>query len=309
MSSPRPSSSQSSFIQSSQSSFIRSSRDVGSSPQPSLEVHCSKDFITQFEKALQFQPRSSDASSSSGLSPGFRKSRSEFRTTDSGSVGKRRKKRQQRRVRKAFALRPSKFQPVASAGSASTTTDSSTLEKASEHFSFENCSKELESIIIKRSRLPAAIRPRSSSLPNNSAAAAEIVTSSTTPVTSRKSENACKACRQNKASDVAATAAAAAAFSLKKVRRSHAHHRQATPKSKPSNTSNNEGAVLHSGGGVSFQQPAHHSTKLKRKQQATCAQQARQDPVSQDIDRLTDYLEESILLPKKMSYMAEMMYT
>lgn len=33
------------------------------------------------------------------------------------------------------------------------------------------------------------------------------------------------------------------------------------------------------------------------------------DNLDASIDRLADYLEDSILLPKKMSYMAEMMYT
>lgn len=52
------------------------------------------------------------------------------------------------------------------------------------------------------------------------------------------------------------------------------------------------------------------SKQPQRKNSSTCAQQARQNTeLSQDIDRLADYLEESILLPKKMSYMAEMMYT
>jgi hypothetical protein len=33
------------------------------------------------------------------------------------------------------------------------------------------------------------------------------------------------------------------------------------------------------------------------------------DTLDASIDRLADYLEDSILLPKKMSFMAEMMYT
>jgi len=43
---------------------------------------------------------------------------------------------------------------------------------------------------------------------------------------------------------------------------------------------------------------------------STCAEQARgATDLTHDIDRLADFLEESISLPKKMSYMAEMMYT
>ena len=51
----------------------------------------------------------------------------------------------------------------------------------------------------------------------------------------------------------------------------------------------------------------------KQRKSSTCAQQAREehDHVNVDfsIDVLTDYLEETVLLPKKMSYMAELMYT
>jgi hypothetical protein len=52
----------------------------------------------------------------------------------------------------------------------------------------------------------------------------------------------------------------------------------------------------------------------KRKTSASCAQQARSeclpaDAINVSVDLLADYLEESILLPKKMSYMAELMYT
>ena len=51
----------------------------------------------------------------------------------------------------------------------------------------------------------------------------------------------------------------------------------------------------------------------KRKATSSCAQQARNEcfnsDLNLDIDLLTDYLEETILLPKKMSYMAELMYT
>jgi len=59
------------------------------------------------------------------------------------------------------------------------------------------------------------------------------------------------------------------------------------------------------------------STKSARnnKRKTSCAQQARSeylpssDAVNLSIDILTDYLDEAILFPKKMSYMAELMYT
>ena len=53
-------------------------------------------------------------------------------------------------------------------------------------------------------------------------------------------------------------------------------------------------------------------TKAKNnKRKTSCAQQARNesDAVNLSIDILTDYLDEAILFPKKMSYMAELMYT
>merc|ERR1711981_193582 len=65
------------------------------------------------------------------------------------------------------------------------------------------------------------------------------------------------------------------------------------------------------------QQPqSEKRPRKKRKASASCAQQARNecslsnnDSVDISIDFLTDYLEETILFPKKMSYMAELMYT
>ena len=65
------------------------------------------------------------------------------------------------------------------------------------------------------------------------------------------------------------------------------------------------------------QQPqSEKRPQKKRKASASCAQQARNecqlsnnDSVDISIDFLTDYLEETILFPKKMSYMAELMYT
>jgi len=57
-----------------------------------------------------------------------------------------------------------------------------------------------------------------------------------------------------------------------------------------------------------------NSTK-DHKRKTSCAQQARceglpsSDAVNLSIDILTDYLDEAILFPKKMSYMAELMYT
>ena len=51
---------------------------------------------------------------------------------------------------------------------------------------------------------------------------------------------------------------------------------------------------------------------LQRRKASSCAEQARQlsnDELSDAIDILADFLEESVVFPKKMSYMAELMYT
>lgn len=57
---------------------------------------------------------------------------------------------------------------------------------------------------------------------------------------------------------------------------------------------------------------AEGSSSLSSGPPASCAQEARDESdsaLSLTIERLTDYLDEAILLPKKMSSMAEMMYT
>jgi len=57
------------------------------------------------------------------------------------------------------------------------------------------------------------------------------------------------------------------------------------------------------------------SEQKKQRKSSSCAQQARLEEhehaaaVDFSIDVLTDYFEETVLLPKKMSYMAELMYT
>jgi len=182
-----------------------------------------KDFVFQFEKSLHL-------SSNSVRNTGFRKSLKPSTTSGSGSVVKRwRKKRS--KVKKVVVLRPSKLQQPAVVQGISG-------NGPERHFSFEHCSKELES--IEKQSKENVLRPRSSSLPS------------------------------------------------KKINYSHSN--------KINKTSNNTTTEIKT----------HKDEKKQRKRQTTCAQQAH---LSQDIDRLTDYLEESILLPKKMSYMAEMMYT
>merc|ERR1712008_511461 len=65
--------------------------------------------------------------------------------------------------------------------------------------------------------------------------------------------------------------------------------------------------------GTTEEKDANSTKDNKRK--TSCAQQARceglpsSDAVNLSIDILTDYLDEAILFPKKLSYMAELMYT
>jgi hypothetical protein len=219
-------------------------------------IGCSKELINQFEKMLQI---SSDTTTSSSKST--RKSISQM--SPKGIV-KRRKRGQQPRLRKSFSLRPSKLNvlPVKQQP------QPQQADNAENNFSFDICSKELESIIQKSSESRSGssnsiIRPRSSSMPSS-------YTSSNQQST--KEQQACVTFTKRKGEN--------------RVRRSD---KKVTSKEK---------------NGVKRRNQDQSSSS------SSCAQQARRnEDVSQDIDRLTDYLEESILLPKKMSYMAEMMYT
>lgn len=202
----------------------------------SVTVHMNKDLIRQFDKILSVTRQKTDKKNKGAVSAGL---------CPSGSV--------QRKIRKplkkkGFVLRPSKLKL---SHEPSFTT--------SNHFSFENCSKELESIMAPSGVNFEPVRPRSSSLP----------TAKKKPI---KEDG-----KSNKSHVDSST-------SKDRVVKKRKHNLG----------SDEEG----------------RSKQPQRKNSSTCAQQARQNTeLSQDIDRLADYLEESILLPKKMSYMAEMMYT
>jgi len=237
------------------------SSSLDASAQPPRQVHCGKDLICQFDKVLQLSSVRGRTSRCSSLPVSA--------SSDSGWVSKRR--RHKTRVKKAFSLRPSRLvlpPPVAS---------------HQEHFSFDNCSKELESIMRQKSG-SSGLRPRSSSLPS----------SSSTLRGSAKGKTAAAAAAPHVTFSKRVTVIPAAAAIKKgpKVRHGEKKASSAAMTSSPAS------------------KDKHHlkRSRASRQQQSTCAQQARRD-ISQDIDRLTDYLEESILLPKKMSYMAEMMYT
>lgn len=206
-----------------------------------VPVMLNKDLIKQFDKVLSVSCQKADQKRSSltGVCPSSR------------SVQRKRRSRK----KKVFVLRPSRLKVESPKDSPA-------------HFSFENCSKELESIMAPSSSTSGAsqpaLRPRSASLPS-----------------------------QQSKSDVP------------KKRQTMVKKALVTTASKPSS----KDRVVKKRKHLS---PAEEAkTAGPERKTSTCAQQAaRQDTeLSQDIDRLADYLEESVLLPKKMSYMAEMMYT
>jgi len=162
----------------------------------------------------------------------------------------------------------------------------------------EACSKELETIqwasSISNENL---LRPRSSSLPAAGASALESV-SSVSPSTSPN--------KIGNSSDVTQHSSA---------RRSRRKH-QSKADLKPSRNDTNENSVpietrgatrankrRKSPPGASMSSIKHSIDSLEDERDKS------HDNLDASIDRLADYLEDSILLPKKMSYMAEMMYT
>jgi len=204
---------------------------------PSSPAVLNKELIKQFDKVLSVSCQKTDQRKNC-LTGGVRQ----------GSVQRKRRSRK----KKVFVLRPSrlKLDPVQ---------DDPT---PSNHFSFEKCSKELESILEpSSSSCSQPLRPRSASLPSHQPKS-DVPKSGQTMV---------------KKSLVKPAAVSVKDRVVKK--RKHLS-------------------------------PGEEAKAETQRKTSTCAQQARQDTeLTQDIDRLADYLEESVLLPKKMSYMAEMMYT
>jgi len=168
------------------------------------------------------------------------------------------------------------------------------------HFSFENCSKELESIMgevpssnsLVSSCRATSLRPRSSSLPSQSKS--EFRSSHRSKVD--LSRKGCQGVSLPHKALVASTVSTSAVPKKAVVKkRKHPATTGSTMKTSEENS--------QSGGGPSGQPGG-------RRKVSTCAEQARgATDLTHDIDRLADFLEESISLPKKMSYMAEMMYT
>ena len=159
------------------------------------------------------------------------------------------------------------------------------------------CSKELETIELASSTsCESSLRPRSSSLP--AAGASALQTSSNSPSASpNKNGNASELVQHS---------------STRRSRRKHLSkgelnvskndsNEHSIPSLEPRITSRankrRKSPPGHSMGGF------HHSVRSSKDGDKS------HDNLDASIDRLADYLEDSILLPKKMSFMAEMMYT
>lgn len=150
------------------------------------------------------------------------------------------------------------------------------------------CSKELETIELASSiNTENSLRPRSSSLPAAGSPVLEQPSSSSPPT-----KNALE-------------------LSTRRSRRKHLSKGDQNQSNDRKNFSSSENKI---------------STRANKRRKlppetlsSSCAQQHTEssenekakvnDNLDASIDRLTDYLQESILLPKKMSFMAEMMYT
>ena len=160
------------------------------------------------------------------------------------------------------------------------------------------CSKELETIELTSSTsCESSLRPRSSSLP--AAGASTLETTSNSPSTSpTKNGNVLEPAQHS---------------SSRKSRRKHLSKGDL-------NVSKND-ANDHS---ISSLEPRITSRANKRRKsppdhsiighqhsvgRSKDGREKSHDNLDASIDRLADYLEDSILLPKKMSFMAEMMYT
>jgi len=163
----------------------------------------------------------------------------------------------------------------------------------------EACSKELETIQWASSiSNESLLRPRSSSLPATGASALESVSSISSFTSPMKNCNASEVTQHSSA------------------RRSRRKHLSKADLQLSGNDTNENGVS-------SIETRVTTRANKRRKSppgaSMTCNQQSidgledgREKPLDNldaSIDRLADYLEDSILLPKKMSFMAEMMYT
>lgn len=161
-------------------------------------------------------------------------------------------------------------------------------------FSIE-CSKELETIELASSASnESPLRPRSSSLPASGASASLPTSSpSTLPGNNGSSES-----KQNS--------------STRRSRRKHLSKCDTKVSNNDLNMNNaaNDQRVASRANKRRKSPPEHSLTNVQQSgERFEDDREKSRDNLDASIDRLADYLEDSILLPKKMSFMAEMMYT
>lgn len=159
------------------------------------------------------------------------------------------------------------------------------------------CSKELETIELTSSTSgESSLRPRSSSLP--AAGASALQTSSNSPSTSpSKNGNASELVQHS---------------STRRSRRKHLSKGELNVSKNDSNEnsiSSLEPRITSRANKRRKSPPGHSTIGFHQSVGSTKDGDKSHDNLDASIDRLADYLEDSILLPKKMSFMAEMMYT
>jgi len=159
------------------------------------------------------------------------------------------------------------------------------------------CSKELETIELASSTSSeSSLRPRSSSLP--AAGASALVTSSNSPSASpNKNGNASELVQHS---------------STRRSRRKHLSKGELNVSKNDSNEHSIpslEPRITSRANKRRKSPPGHSMGGFQQSVRCSKDGDKSHDNLDASIDRLADYLEDSILLPKKMSFMAEMMYT
>lgn len=202
--------------------------------------------------------------------------------------------------RTKFALKPSKLTQCVRAAFSRSYTDfhantrtktnqQRTVVKSDKDLSIYNefsaaCSKELDTIKLEGLSSDTPLRPRSSSLPASPQSTASGTTSSDSESKNEvtQQQSSMRRSRRKHASKAEQKGVTSAATEFRATNR--ANKRRKSP-------------------------PGIESLEINRHVSNGGNERENQDTLDASIDRLADYLEDSILLPKKMSFMAEMMYT
>lgn len=210
-----------------------------------------------------------------------------------------------------FVLKPSKLNRCVKAAFTRSYADfnrgrpSSDLKKSEKDLSVYHefsaaCGKELETIALGTSTsVENTLRPRSSSLPAAGTPSLDSASSSLPSTSQTKNGNAEELANQ---------------VSTKRSRRKHLSKCD-QKHSKNDINQNDVGLIdsrITSRANKRRKSPPRSSIPISVQQSIGSSENKKdkaQDTLDASIDRLADYLEDSILLPKKMSFMAEMMYT